>query len=129
MQAHPLTWPPEVARPSGSAAGSGGRPRSGRSPAEVRLPLVSGTVTGLSSCPGETPPPRGSEMPGNVGLTEIIIVLVVALLVFGPKKLPEMGRGLGKGMREFKDSLSGDHHEDDVAKPAPAPAQALPPAA
>ena len=46
-------------------------------------------------------------VPFGIGATEIIILLIVALLVFGPKRLPEMGRSLGKGMREFKDSISG----------------------
>ncbi len=48
-------------------------------------------------------------MPGFIGMPEIILLALVALLLFGPKKLPEMGRGLGKGLREFKDSVSGDH--------------------
>ena len=47
-------------------------------------------------------------MPGWVGPGEIIILLIVALLVFGPKQLPEMGRSIGKGMREFKSSLTAD---------------------
>jgi sec-independent protein translocase protein TatA len=50
---------------------------------------------------------------------ELIIVLVIALIVLGPKRLPEAGRSIGKGMREFKDSLSGasrdrEDDEDDV---------------
>jgi sec-independent protein translocase protein TatA len=49
----------------------------------------------------------------NIGLPEMLIVLVIALLVLGPKKLPEAGRSLGKGMREFKDSLSGFSSKDD----------------
>ena len=52
----------------------------------------------------------------NVGPMELIIVLVIALLVLGPKRLPEAGRAVGKGMREFKDSLSGinaDADDDD----------------
>jgi sec-independent protein translocase protein TatA len=49
----------------------------------------------------------------NVGPTELIIVLVIALLVLGPKRLPEAGRAVGKGMREFKDSLSGITSRDD----------------
>ena len=46
-------------------------------------------------------------MPFGISLPELIILLVVLLLVFGAKRLPEMGRSLGKGMREFKDSVSG----------------------
>jgi sec-independent protein translocase protein TatA len=46
-------------------------------------------------------------MPGWIGPWEIAILLVIVLLVFGPKRLPEMGRSLGKGMREFKDSITG----------------------
>ena len=49
----------------------------------------------------------------NVGPMELVIVLAIALIVLGPKKLPEVGRSLGKGMREFKESLSGDHPDDD----------------
>jgi sec-independent protein translocase protein TatA len=52
-------------------------------------------------------------MPGNIGLPEIAIVLVIALLVFGPKRLPELGRSLGKGIREFKGSIGGEHDEED----------------
>jgi sec-independent protein translocase protein TatA len=50
---------------------------------------------------------------GNIGPTELIVVLVIALLVIGPKRLPEVGKSLGKGMREFKDSLSGDRRDED----------------
>jgi sec-independent protein translocase protein TatA len=49
----------------------------------------------------------------QVGPLEIILVLVIALIVLGPKKLPEAGRSIGKGMREFKDSLSGVTKDDD----------------
>ena len=56
----------------------------------------------------------------NIGPLEIIILLVIVLVIFGPKRLPELGRGLGKGMREFKDSLSGHVHDDDDEElPAP----------
>jgi sec-independent protein translocase protein TatA len=50
-------------------------------------------------------------MPGWIGFPELLILLVVALLVFGPKRLPEMGRSLGKGMREFKESVTGKDEE------------------
>jgi len=46
-------------------------------------------------------------VPFGVGFPELIILLLVLLLVFGAKRLPEMGRSLGKGMREFKDGVSG----------------------
>lgn len=52
-------------------------------------------------------------MPFNVGPMELIVVLVIALVVLGPKKLPEVGKSLGKGMREFKDSVSGATASDE----------------
>ncbi len=53
-------------------------------------------------------------MPG-IGIPELIIVLVILLVIFGPKRLPGLGRSLGSGMREFKDSISGgsDRRDDD----------------
>ena len=50
----------------------------------------------------------------NIGLPEIAIILVIALIVFGPKRLPELGRSMGKGIREFKSSLSSDKDDDEV---------------
>jgi sec-independent protein translocase protein TatA len=52
-------------------------------------------------------------MPGWIGLPVLVVLLVVLLLIFGPKRLPEMGRSLGKGMREFKDSITGKGGDDD----------------
>jgi sec-independent protein translocase protein TatA len=49
----------------------------------------------------------------NIGVTEIILVLLAALLIFGPKRLPELGRSLGRGMREFKEGVSGKGNDDD----------------
>ncbi len=55
----------------------------------------------------------------NVGPLELIVILVIALIVLGPKKLPEVGRSIGKGMREFKESLNGDtDRDDDDERPA-----------
>lgn len=53
------------------------------------------------------------HVPGNIGLAEIAIVLIIALIVFGPKRLPELGRSLGRGIREFRGSLGGDDGDDD----------------
>ncbi len=52
-------------------------------------------------------------MPFNIGPGELIVVLIIALLVLGPKKLPDMAKSLGHGMREFKDSVSGISAKDD----------------
>ncbi|MGH3017405.1 MAG: Sec-independent protein translocase subunit TatA/TatB [Gaiellaceae bacterium] len=63
-------------------------------------------------------------MPGWIGPGEIVILLVVALLVFGPKRLPEMGRSIGRGMREFKTSLTMSDDDDAVPElPIEEPAQ------
>lgn len=52
-------------------------------------------------------------MPGNIGPLEIFIVLIIALIVFGPKRLPELGKSLGRGLREFKETVTGDKHDDE----------------
>jgi sec-independent protein translocase protein TatA len=60
-------------------------------------------------------------MPGWIGFPELIVLLLVLLLIFGPKRLPEMGRSLGKGMREFKDSVTGkDSGEPEAQQSLPA---------
>jgi sec-independent protein translocase protein TatA len=58
-----------------------------------------------------------------IGLPELAVILVILLLIFGPKRLPGLGKQLGTGMREFKDSVTGKDKddEDDLALP-PAPA-------
>jgi sec-independent protein translocase protein TatA len=58
------------------------------------------------------------------GPLEIIILLVIVLLIFGPKRLPDLGRSLGRGMREFKDSVTGKDSDDEpprIAQSEPAP--------
>jgi sec-independent protein translocase protein TatA len=61
-------------------------------------------------------------MLSSIGPMEIVIIAVIALLVLGPKRLPEAGRSLGKGMREFKDALRS-HDEDDAEATESAPAK------
>ena len=48
----------------------------------------------------------------NVGPLEIAVVLVIVLIIFGPKRLPELGQSMGRGIREFKNSLSGEKDKD-----------------
>jgi len=52
-------------------------------------------------------------MLGNIGPLEIIVVLIIALIVFGPKRLPELGSSLGRGIREFRSTVTGDKSGDD----------------
>ena len=54
-------------------------------------------------------------MPGNIGLPEIAIVLVIVLIIFGPKRLPELGQSLGRGIREFKGSITGEHDDKPLS--------------
>ena len=55
-------------------------------------------------------------MPGFIGLPELLLLGLVVLVIFGPKRLPEMGRSMGRGFREFKDSVTGDS-KDQLAIP------------
>ena len=65
-------------------------------------------------------------VPGNIGPLEIAIVLVIVLIIFGPKRLPELGRSMGRGIREFRGSISGEKDKDDDEKQLEA-SQATPP--
>ena len=66
----------------------------------------------------------------NIGPLEIVIILIIALIVFGPRRLPELGRSMGKGIREFKNSLTSDKDDDDddvrEIESAPRPAEERP---
>ena len=56
----------------------------------------------------------------NIGPLEIAIVLIIALVILGPKKLPDMGRSMGRGMREFKDAITSGGDDDKPARLAEA---------
>jgi sec-independent protein translocase protein TatA len=72
-------------------------------------------------------------MPSFIGVPELLIVLLVVLIIFGPKRLPQLGRSLGGGFREFKDSVTGRHNDDEDDEPqviaSPASATVTPAAA
>lgn len=53
----------------------------------------------------------------NIGPMELIVVLAIALIIFGPKRLPEMGSSIGKGIREFKSSINSDDTHEEVVLP------------
>jgi len=63
-------------------------------------------------------------VPFGVRPWELLILLLVALLLFGPKRVPEMGRSLGRGLREFKDSLTGKDDDEPDEVPAELPTSA-----
>lgn len=56
----------------------------------------------------------------NLGLPELLVIAAAALLVFGPKRLPELAKGLGKGIRDFKKALEGGNDEEETKKDLPA---------
>ena len=62
----------------------------------------------------------------NIGLPEIAIVLVIVLVIFGPKRLPQLGKSLGSGMREFKDAVTGKSKDEEPAEIEEASASAQP---
>jgi len=61
---------------------------------------------------------EGGRMLKSIGLPELLVILVVALLLFGGKKIPEVAKGLGEGIRNFKSSLKGEDEHPDDKKPA-----------
>ncbi len=80
-----------------------------REPSRFLLTLWVSSTSGLD---------YGDPMLGNIGPLEIVVVLIIALIVFGPKRLPELGNGLGRGMREFKETVTGEKTDevDDAPK-------------
>jgi sec-independent protein translocase protein TatA len=74
-------------------------------------------------------------MPFSLGPAEMVFIMVVLLLIFGAKRLPELGSGLGKGIREFRSSMRDikgeierDDHTNQIKPPPPRTTQAVPPA-
>ena len=61
----------------------------------------------------------------NIGPLEIVVVIVIALVVFGPKRLPELGKSMGRGIREFRSTISGkdDESKPELDAPAEGPAE------
>jgi sec-independent protein translocase protein TatA len=62
----------------------------------------------------------------NIGATEIVLLLLLALLLFGARRLPEIGRSLGRGMREFKDAVTGKDDDEPERELPPPPPEATP---
>jgi cysteine synthase B len=107
--------------PCGSRRARRGQRRLHRLRRRLEVPLERIYTRPVDEIEGSRPPSGGRRLRGgvrsgpcpDVGPMELIVILVIALIVLGPKKLPEVGRSIGKGMREFKDSLAGDDRDED----------------
>ena len=98
-------WRPRGMRARGDGAGAAaGRRR------DSRLSLIRSRPAGVLT----SNPAKGAPMP-NIGPLEICVVLIIALVVFGPKRLPELGKSLGKGIAEFKGTIGGETRSDRPA--------------
>jgi sec-independent protein translocase protein TatA len=93
------------------------------SAASTRYLSADNTAALLRICPdgGGARYPSGTPFGGPYMFrnptTDLIVVLVIVLLIFGPKRLPGLGKSLGSGMREFKDSITGKDDSDDTERP------------
>jgi sec-independent protein translocase protein TatA len=91
--------------PPGPGKGARRAPGAAHPAEEARQPATLRIVRGKGCC-----------LPFGIGPLELIIVLVIILVIFGPKRLPGVGRSLGQGMREFKDSLTGKDKEEEESR-------------
>jgi sec-independent protein translocase protein TatA len=83
----------------------------GHAPPFPSPPVGKGTIGSISGLQH-----RMIDVPGWIGLPELMVILVVVLLLFGPKRLPEMGRSVGRGMRELKESMTSMSLSDQEEK-------------
>jgi sec-independent protein translocase protein TatA len=99
---------------------------------ERRIPFPGYGVLSSLVYPSRVGLLKGAPVFGSIGPQEILIVLVIALVVLGPKKLPEMARSLGKGVKEFKEGINDDDTVDVTAdeeeEPVGSRVHELPPA-
>jgi TatA/E family protein of Tat protein translocase len=102
--------------------------------AECSLPFLGYGVLSSLVYPSRVGLLKGAPVFGSIGPQEILIVLVIALVVLGPKKLPEMARSLGKGVKEFKEGINDDDtvdvtaDEEEEEEPVSSRVHELPPA-
>ena len=125
-RSHSCAWTPRSSGPMARAR-QGASTRARTSPPRVAFTSTSSTdgrraaVRDRDSIrPASTPLPSRDAKRRTL---EMVVVLVIALVIFGPKRLPELGRSVGKGIREFKTSVSGYVDDDDEDDPPPKPAQ------
>src|SRR4051794_21360175 len=83
-----------------------------RTDVQRRVPALIRCRSGPTDYPFFRPTRKDQRMP-DIGPAELLIILAIVLIVFGPKRLPGLGRSLGSGLREFKDSIDRRHDEDD----------------
>jgi sec-independent protein translocase protein TatA len=99
-------------------------------PSPTRLSGYARTEAAVSYGPGCRPHFDPAKLPQVIGdilqPTHLLFILVIALLVLGPKRLPEAGRSLGRGLRDFRSALSGDDHDRVDAVSAQAPVESTP---
>ena len=64
---------------------------------------------------------NGGMPMGHIGMTELLVIGGIALIIFGPSRLPELGKGMGKALKGFKDAISGKPDEEEKKETSPKP--------